>query len=66
MFLVQDHFQLKSFALAVPPNSGIMKPRVAKGRADWIILTRKSLVARSNLSENDRKAARASNIEVQG
>ena len=29
------------FALAVPPNSGIMKPRVAKGRVDWIILTRK-------------------------
>ena len=60
-------FSVKNpFALAVPPNSGIMKPRVAKGRADWIILTRKSLVARSNLSENDRKAARSSNIEVQG
>ena len=43
-----------------------MKPRVAKGRADWIILTSKYLVARSNLSENERKAARASNIEVQG
>ncbi len=54
------------FALAVPPNSGIMKPRVAKGRVDWIILTRKSLVARSDLSENDRRAARSSNIEVQG
>ncbi|MEL0246751.1 MAG: hypothetical protein VW954_06025 [Alphaproteobacteria bacterium] len=60
-------FSVKNpFALAVPPNSGIMKPRVAKGRADWIILTSKSLVARSNLSENDRKAARTSNIEVQG
>ena len=60
-------FSVKNpFALAVPPNSGIMKPRVAKGRADWIILTSKSLVARSNLSENERKAARASNIEVQG
>ena len=55
------------FALAVPPNSGIMKPRVAKGRVDWIILTRKSLVARSDLSENDRRATvRSSNIEVQG
>ena len=54
------------FALAVPPNSGIMKPRVAKGRVDWIILTRTALVARSNLSENERRAARSSNIEVQG
>ena len=34
------------FALAVPPNSGIMKPRIAKGRADWIVLTRTALVAR--------------------
>ena len=60
-------FSVKNpFALAVPPNSGIMKPKIAKGRADWIILTSRSLVARSNLSENDRKAARASNIEVQG
>ena len=43
-------FSVKNpFALAVPPNSGIMRPRVAKGRADWIILTSKSLVARSNL-----------------
>ena len=54
-------FSVKNpFALAVPPNSGIMKPRVAKGRVDWIILTRKSLVARSDLSENDRRAARSS------
>ena len=54
------------YALAVPPNSGIMKPRVAKGRADWIVLTKRALVARSNISESDRRAARSSNIEVQG
>lgn len=60
-------FSVKNpFTLSVPPNSGIMRPRVAKGRVDWIILTRKSLVARSNLSESDRKSARSSNIEVQG
>ena len=54
------------FALAVPPNSGIQRPRVAKGRVDWIILTNKSLKARSNISESQRKLARSSNIEVQG
>tara|TARA_Y100000022_G_scaffold195434_1_gene201106 strand:- start:16 stop:1074 length:1059 start_codon:yes stop_codon:yes gene_type:complete len=60
-------FSVKNpFALSVPPNSGIMRPRVAKGRVDWIILTGKSLIARSNLSESDRKSARSSNIEVQG
>ena len=54
------------FALAVPPKTGIMKPRIAKGRADWIVLTKSALVARSNLSENERRTARSSNIEVQG
>ena len=54
------------FALAVPPKTGIMKPRIAKGRADWIVLTKAALVARSNLSENERRTARSSNIEVQG
>ena len=39
-------FSVKNpFALAVPPNSGIMKPKIAKGRADWIILTSRSLVS---------------------
>ncbi len=54
------------FALAVPPNSGIQRPRVARGRVDWIILTNKSLIARSNISESQRNLARSSNIEVQG
>ena len=54
------------FALAVPPNSGIQRPRVARGRVDWIILTNKSLIPRTNISENQRKLARSSNIEVQG
>ena len=54
------------FALAVPPNSGIQRPRIARGRVDWIILSNKSLIARSNISESQRKLARSSNIEVQG
>ena len=54
------------FALAVPPNSGIQRPRVAKGRVDWIVLSDKSLIPRANISESQRKMARSSNIEVQG
>ncbi len=54
------------FALAVPPNSGILKPRIAKGRVDWIVLSNKSLIPRADISESQRKLARSSNIEVQG
>ena len=54
------------FALAVPPNSGILRPRIAKGRVDWIVLSNKSLIPRANISESQRKLARSSNIEVQG
>ena len=54
------------FAIAAPPNSGIVRPRIAKRRADWIVLTRNSLVARGGLTENERKMARSSNIEMQG
>ncbi len=54
------------FAIAAPPNSGIMKPRIAKGRADWIVLTNNSLIARSRLTENEKSMARSSNIEMQG
>ena len=54
------------FALAVPPNSGILKPRIAKGRVDWIVLSNKSLIPRTDISESQRKLARSSNIEVQG
>ncbi len=54
------------FALAVPPNSGILRPRVARGRVDWIVLSNKSLIPRADISESQRKLARSSNIEVQG
>ena len=54
------------FALAVPPNSGILRPRIAKGRVDWIVLSNKSLIPRADISESQRKLARSSNIEVQG
>ena len=54
------------FAIAAPPNSGILRPRIAKGRADWIVLANNALIARSRLTENERKMARSSNIEMQG
>ena len=54
------------FPIVAPPNSGIVRPRAAKGRADWVILTSKALTPRQALTDSERKLARASNIEMQG
>ena len=29
---------LKILILAAPPNSGIVRPKIARGRADWVVL----------------------------
>ena len=54
------------FPIVAPPNSGIVRPKAAKGRADWVILTSKALTPRQALTDSERKLARASNIEMQG
>ena len=43
-----------------------MRPAISKGRGDWVVLTPKSLSPRSALTENERRTAASSNIEVQG
>ena len=53
------------YPLAAPPASGVFRPKSAKGRKDWIVLTNKSLVSRSNLTEQQKQSAYSSNIEVQ-
>ncbi len=54
------------YPLAAPPDSGIVRPAISKGRGDWVVLTPKSLSPRSALTENERRTATSSNIEVQG
>ena len=42
------------YPLAAPPNSGVFRPRTAKGRSDWLVLTNKSLSPRDTLTQNER------------
>ncbi|MDC3091572.1 hypothetical protein OA848_04210 [Rickettsiales bacterium] len=53
------------FILTAPPNSGVYRPKEAKGRIDWLVLTNKALRNRSRISEKDRTLAQRSTIEVQ-
>lgn len=53
------------YYLSAPPNSGVFRPKGAKGRADWLVFTTKSLKPRSSLNRNTREIATRSNIEVQ-
>ena len=53
------------FILTAPPNTGVYRPKQAKGRIDWLVLTNKALKNRSKISERDKDLARRSTIEVQ-
>lgn len=54
------------YYLSTIPNSGVFKPKEAKGRADWLVFTRKALQARGDLTTDQRKFATGANIQVQG
>ena len=54
------------FLLSTIPNSGVFRPKEAKGRADWLVFTRKALQARDDLTSDQRKFATGANIQVQG
>tara|TARA_B100000963_G_scaffold338584_1_gene335575 strand:+ start:465 stop:1484 length:1020 start_codon:yes stop_codon:yes gene_type:complete len=54
------------FLLSTIPNSGVFRPKEAKGRADWLVFTSKALQARDDLSADQRKFATGANIQVQG
>ncbi|MAZ46123.1 MAG: hypothetical protein CMM98_00900 [Rickettsiales bacterium] len=54
------------FLLSTIPNSGVFRPKEAKGRADWLVFTKKALQARDDLTANQRKFATGANIQVQG
>ena len=54
------------YYLSTIPNSGVFRPKEAKGRADWLVFTRKALQARDDLTTDQRKFATGANILVQG
>ena len=54
------------FLLSTIPNSGVFRPKEAKGRADWLVFTGKALQARDDLTSDQRKFATGANIQVQG
>ena len=54
------------YVLTAPPNKGVFRPKQARGRIDWLVFSSKALQPRGNISENDRKVAYRSNIQVQG
>ena len=54
------------FYLSTIPNSGVFRPKEAKGRADWLFLLGKAFQARGDLTADQRKFATGANIQVQG
>jgi hypothetical protein len=55
-----------SYTLTTIPNSGVFRPKEAKGRIDWLVFTPKALKARSDLTFDQKKFSTASNFQVQG
>ena len=54
------------YILTTIPNSGVFRPKEARGRVDWLVFTPKALTARSDLSFDQKKFSSASNFQVQG
>jgi len=54
------------YILSTIPNSGVFRPKEARGRTDWLVFTNKALQARGDLTTNQKKFATGANIQVQG
>ena len=54
------------YYLSTIPNSGVFRPKEARGRSDWLVFTGKALQARADLTADQRKFATGANIQVQG
>ena len=54
------------YILTTIPNSGVFRPKEARGRVDWLVFTPKALTARSDLTFDQKKFSTASNFQVQG
>ncbi len=55
-----------NFILSTIPNSGVFRPKEARGRTDWLVFTKKALQSRGDLSADQKKFASGANIQVQG
>ena len=55
-----------NYILTTIPNSGVFRPKEAKGRVDWLVFTPKALSARSDLTFDQKKFSTATNFQVQG
>ena len=55
-----------NYTLTTIPNSGVFRPKEAKGRVDWLVFTPKALTSRSDLTFDQKKFSTASNFQVQG
>ena len=42
--------------LTTIPNSGVFRPKEARGRVDWLVFTPKALTARSDLSFDQKSS----------
>ena len=63
----QDIKQLKvNIILSTIPNSGVFRPKEARGRTDWLVFTNKAFQARGDLTADQKKFATGANIQVQG
>ena len=54
------------YTLTTIPNSGVFRPKEARGRADWLVFTPRALSARSDLSFDQKKFSSSANFQVQG
>ena len=54
------------YVLTTIPNSGVFRPKEAKGRVDWLVFTPKALIPRGDLTADQKKFSTASNFQVQG
>ena len=52
--------------LTTIPNSGVFRPKEARGRVDWLVFTPKALTARGDLTFDQKKFSTSANFQVQG
>lgn len=55
-----------AYMLTTIPNSGVFRPKEAKGRVDWLVFSPAALTARSALSQDQKRLSSAANFQVQG
>jgi len=55
-----------AYMLTTIPNSGVFRPKEARGRVDWLVFSPSALTARNALSLDQKRLSSAANFQVQG